>query len=447
MTKKRKKLPAPLELTTYEIHPKGFAIGSSAQQETCQEYAIALMLPQERALCQPERKKRKGFRKAHITELLSGSPHRVPPRCPYYGYCGGCQLQHSSYSYQTQWKKQLLENQFNLKPIPLVPSPQDWNYRSKVEFSFYQFHDELRLGYHKAGQFNWVIQTDDCAIGPPGLRPILSIVRDWAQHYNLSGWAPKLQTGLLRYLVVRYSYTTQEFMVTLVSGPSLSQESVHHLAEQLSKKPTVSSFIWATQTSVAGAVQPDTEHLLFGPGYLVEQLIDTTYHLSWRSFFQANPPAYTALLQKMRAKLKQLNPQSVCDLYCGIGSIGLTITPKGTKLIGIESVPEAIEDAKKTAARLGRSQAQFFCQPAETWTELNHDLVIIDPPRSGCHPKMIRNLIQAQPKDIFYVSCNYRAFLQEWEQLKEHYRIVDIEGYDFFPHTKHVEVFMHLQRF
>jgi 23S rRNA (uracil1939-C5)-methyltransferase len=312
-------------------------------------------------------------------------------------------------------------------------------YRSKVEFSF----QDHALGFHGRGRFDHFIEVDRCYLTPDPHAEVLRRTREWAARFQLDGWNPRRQTGRLRYLVFRRA-TSGDWLAVLVGSPGLAPEALKEWAAALQDLGP-RALLWATQTSTACAIKPDTQELLYGTPFLRESLGALQFQLSWQSFFQSNPPAYLRLLETAKAWCA-LGPEArVLDLFCGIGTIGLYLTPPGGQLVGVESVPEAVEDARQAAA-LNARQGQFHCYTSQDWPDLDCDLLILDPPRSGCHPKLIERLLTAGPPRILYVSCNPHLWLTEAEQLLGPYRIIQAQPFDFFPHTRHVELLALLER-
>lgn len=372
-------------------------------------------------------KRRKGTHPGWTSRVLAPAAARVEPRCPHFAACGGCTLQHVSYSTQLKLKAAPVEQGLAAAGCliePGCPAPAPFYYRSKVELSF---DPSGRLGFNRRRRFDQVVDVQECFLAPPGNRAILAAVRRWA--HGRPGWNPRTHTGHLRYFVLRRSSATAEWLAVLVTAPG---EPPAELAAELSALDAT-GVLWVEQTSVAGAIVPEREHLLAGRGQIVEKLGELEFHLSWRSFFQSNPPAYRKLLDTARAWLGPT--RRLLDLYCGIGTIGLYLAPH--QLVGVEAVEPAVEDARRNAERNGRT-AEFICAPAESWTNFDCDVLVLDPPRSGCHPKVLQRVEAEGPATVLYISCNPERLLTELNALPS-YRPVRAQVFDFFPQTRHIE--------
>lgn len=391
--------------------------------------------------------KRRSARQSYLCSVLSPGPDRRQPVCPHFGFCGGCAYQHLSYEAQLRLKTHpLIDRLRKAAPeaeiLPVQPAPSPWYYRSKVEFSFIG----ERLGFNIRGLFQKLTDISECFIGPPGNKAVLRTVRDWQRKHALPGWDPKANSGFLRYLVIRHSFSADEFLVSVVTttptdfDPEDRNNPMYELAERL-MQTGCAGVIHALNDSVSPTAASQRDILLAGRETITERVNDLELSLGWRSFFQSNPPAYALML---RQAAEFVGPQeSVLDLYCGVGSIGLSLPGFIT---GVEIVEQAVEHARLNALKLGR-RAEFHCGSSEDWPELGrYGLLVLDPPRSGCSPKLIKRLPAEGPRKILYISCNPPRFFEEYELLRSAYRLEKAKIYDFFPHTPHAEMMTLLSR-
>ena len=386
--------------------------------------------------------RRKGAREAWIQEVLQPGPGRVEPRCPHFGICGGCALQHLDPDTQLACKTgpvlaMLGEAAGPFQVLPAVPAPSPWHYRGKIELSFLG----SELGFNRRGRFDRVVAVRECFLGPPENREILRTVRSWARRHQLPGWDPRAHQGLLRYLVLRRSHASGQWLATLVTAEPPPDLPLEELADELSALGAT-GVIHAVHNSPAGAVLVERSQVLRGQDRLVERLGRLEFELSWRSFFQSNPPAFARMLEEAREWAGVTPGTRVLDLYCGVGTVGLSL---GGALVGVEAVPEAIADARRNALQAG-IQAEFQVGSSEDWPDLSSDLLVLDPPRSGCHPKLIRRLPSEGPERILYISCNPARLAEEMGVLKEAYDLRRVRLFDFFPQTPHVEALCLLER-
>lgn len=380
-----------------------------------------------------------------LQETLSVHPQRREPPCLHVGPCGGCTLQQLQDGAQVSLKAERLYARLrSLAPacelLEPIASPQAFGYRTKVEFSF--LRDQL--GYHRRGCFDRAVDVRHCWIAPPAHRVLLQRTREWQARHGLSGWHPREAAGDLRYLMLRQANPGGNWLAVLVTRtglePTIAQDWANHLQGAGPR-----GLIWVEQSSTASAIVPEREHVLWGEDQITQPLGALQFQLGWRSFFQSNPPAYERLLNVLRLWMEPLSPRRVLDLYCGIGSIGLSVTPVDCAIIGVENVPEAVEDARRCAAQFGR-RARYAAQSAESWTDWECDAAIVDPPRSGCHPELVQNLAQHGPAHVFYISCNPERLFGELAHLQAHYDVERAVAVDFFPQTAHMELLVSLRR-
>ncbi|MBQ7528918.1 23S rRNA (uracil(1939)-C(5))-methyltransferase RlmD [bacterium] len=440
------KRQVPSEVLTFlekNVNNRGQLLAPRLSSETpARSYSVA---PGDKACCMLGGKKR-GARQGWLSYVIEPGPQRCEILCPHFGYCGGCTYQHINYSAQLSLKSQPIIDLVRSKdPQAEILSPQaaptPWYYRSKVEFSFIGDH----LGFNIRGLFQKVVDVEECFIGPPHNREILNCVRQWQKRHNFSGWNPRENKGFLRYLVIRHSFSEDEFLVTLVTTTPTTfslfdlSNPMYELAEELSSLGA-HGVIQALNDEISPVATSQRDILLAGSETICERVNDLKLSLGWRSFFQSNPPAYANMLRQ--AKMLVGPQEKILDLYCGVGSIGLSLDGY---VIGVENVAQAVENAKINACNLQR-QAEFYCANSEDWPDLNCSLLVIDPPRSGCHPRMIERLLTGGPEKILYISCNPLRFVEEYEKLKDIYGIKVAQMYDFFPHTPHIESMFILER-
>lgn len=431
--------PLPSEILDFDSWtPKGQAQATRPGGGLARAFGAA---PGDRARCLLGGR-RKGAREAWIEEVLQPAPGRVEPRCPHFGLCGGCALQHLGPEAQLEGKtrpvlERLRQAAGDFEVLPAVPAPCPWHYRGKIELSFLG----RQLGFNRRGRFDRLVEVEECFIGPPENRAILHVARAWARRHDLPGWDPRANQGLLRYLVIRRSHASAQWLVTLVTTTPPAGFPLEELAEELAALGAT-GVVHAEHNSPAGAVRVETSRVLRGEDRLVERLGVLEFQLSWRSFFQSNPPAFARMLEEARCWIGEDPDRKVLDLFCGVGTVGLSL---GGRLVGVESVPEAIEDARRNAGFAG-IPAQFAVGAAEDWPDLACDLLILDPPRSGCHPRLIRRLPQEGPERILYISCNPARLAEELEALQPTYRLARVRLFDFFPQTPHVEALCLLER-
>lgn len=387
-----------------------------------------------------------------LLEVIEPSPTRRQAVCRHFGVCGGCTMQHipeadaltlkSAPHYRT-----LTSLEPGVVLHPPVPSPISFEYRTKVELTFLRdFEEQTTLGFLRRGRFDRGVDLGKCWLSP--LSPsLVRDLREWMNRFGLKGWQPRRSEGDLRYLLYRHSsWSTQDLAALVVNSELELKPECREQLTEVFRKGGVSGAILIRQSSIGGAIVADSVEPLFGELTLLERLGELTFDLGWNSFFQINPRAYQKMLETMQAWRTTPTGQRLLDLFCGVGSIGLSLYRPGDRLLGVELVEQAVVDARCNAQRNG-IPAQFEQRSAETWDQFETDLLILDPPRAGCHPRLISLLREKAPaQELFYVSCNPHQLAEELPFLLERYRLLQAQAFDFFPQTHHLELLLHFQR-
>lgn len=387
-----------------------------------------------------------------LLEVLEPSPLRREAVCRHFGVCGGCTMQHLPEQEALLLKADPHYRTLSaLEPAatlhPPVSSPVSWEYRTKIELTFLRdFDDQTTVGFLRRGRFDRGVDLGKCWLSP--LKPkTVSELRDWMIRHELKGWNPRRSEGELRYFLYRHSSCTDHDLAALVVNAELEWKAGcrEELIEIL-QRSEVSGALLIRQSSVAGAVVPDAVEPLYGRQTLLERLGSFTFDLGWNSFFQINPLAYQRMLETMASWRRTETGKRILDLFCGVGSIGLSLYRPGDRLLGVELVEQAVVDARGNAIRNG-IPACFEQRSAEDWDRFETDLLILDPPRAGCHPRLISLLQQSAPaQELFYVSCNPHQLAEELPALSTRYRLLQAQAFDFFPQTHHLELLLHFEK-
>jgi 23S rRNA (uracil1939-C5)-methyltransferase len=409
---------------------------------------------------------RKRWQRAKLLEVRETSPDRIPPRCSHTSLCGGCTYQELAYPAQLDAKaRQVRENLARIAGLkipemdpPLAP-PDLFGYRNKMEFSFSPRPWDPAglperpapgpgLGLHVRGRFDAIFDLEECHLTAPDVTRLVRQVREEARHRGLAGYHGRDLTGILRHLVVRISRATGEWLVALVvkeEAPGLRE-----IAEGCRERfPNIAGFFLWVYSGVATVARGDEEILLFGKDRIVERILDLEFELSASSFFQTNSAAAEGLVRTVRMMAPPV--RNLLDLYCGVGTLGLGLARSCDRLIGIESAPSAVADAERNARRNGIGHASFETAPVEGWLPRARDvlpeLVVVDPPRAGMHPKALAGLASLAPPAILYVSCNPSTLARDLADLTANgYQPEQMRILDMFPHTPHVETVVFLRR-
>jgi 23S rRNA (uracil1939-C5)-methyltransferase len=417
---------------------------------------------------------KKSFIEADVLEVVTPSPIRTTPRCRYVGVCGGCKWQEVDYRAQIDFKRQhvidALERIGGFAGIPVnatLGSPDIYFYRNKMEFSFGakwltreemergtsvegRGEDRFALGLHIPERFDRVLDIEECWLQSETSREIVNFVRGFCKARGLDIYSTFTHTGYLRNLVIRQSTHTGELMVNLVTlddRPALMQELSKELRD---KFPSVTTFVNNMTDRKSQVAIGDREVVYYGPGSITEMIGKRTYRISANSFFQTNT-LQAERLYDVAKKMASLGKQDVVfDLYSGTGTIALHVADEAAEVVGIESVGSAVEDARRNAEVNGVGNCTFIL--GDLKDRLTKDtawlaehprpsVMIIDPPRSGMHEKVVKQVLEIAPRRIVYVSCNPATQARDLKLMAAsgQYAIRDVQPVDMFPHTYHIE--------
>jgi len=399
-------------------------------------------------------KDKKSFREGFVKNITSASSERAEPLCPSFGRCGGCTFQNTGYENQIKYKQIYIEELlagFGVKIGKILTSPEIWNYRNKMEFSFFNNDGRADLGLHQRGSFNRYVSVPPCFIADKGFLKIAEIIKNFANENNLLAYNNYAHEGFLRHLVLRKAQNNNQTLVNIVTAPGSFDFTT--LVKELEE---FAQSVYLTQNGrQSDAVVVDDFKLLYGAPLIVEKLNvgskEYLFNISPFSFFQTNSKGTEVLYNEV---LKVLNPSkadTLLDLYCGTGTIGISMAHNVKNVIGIEKVEQAINNAKENALLNGVKNAEFFAASAEEWVKENgakFDLIIVDPPRTGLTNKVIDFLLASFAKKIVYVSCNPATLARDLSLLSAggEYKIKAITPVDMFPQTYHVESVVLLEK-
>ncbi len=423
-------------------------------------------------------KKKKNFAEARLMQILEPSPHQTAPRCRHFGQCGGCAFQHLAYDQQLQYKQKQVEETMRrlggfepLDVLPTLPSPCIYQYRNKMEFSFspqrWLAAEELGqkeekekagvyLGLHVRGFFDKIIDVSECWLLPPRASALVEVVRDFTIASGKPAYHARAHEGFWRFLVIRQAQNTPDLMVNLVTSEYDEKIARQFKALMATQFPEITSLYYSTTQNLSGVAYPEAEYLLSGEPLIIEKLGPYAFQISSNSFFQTNS-LQAQRLYDVVADYARLQPdENVYDLYCGAGTISLYISHGARQVTGFESVAAAVRDAQANATLNQVSNCTFVsCDLRDGLSDTRDvitrygrpDVCIIDPPRSGMHPKTVDALLRLLPQRIVHVSCNPATLARDVKLLcADAYRLVKIQPVDMFPHTAHIEAVVLLQR-
>ncbi|UNK19345.1 23S rRNA (uracil(1939)-C(5))-methyltransferase RlmD [Paenibacillus sp. N3/727] len=433
-------------------------------------------------------KTKKQYGYAKLMELVEASKARTSAPCPIYDQCGGCQLQHMDYAAQLEWKRQLVVD--NLERIgklrvqdratragmngqdgeqgdepsgeavtqegiivrPTLGMSEPWRYRNKSQVPIGVTEGGLVGGFYARGSHR-IVDMETCLIQHEQNDAVVSRVKAIGRKLGITAYNEETGQGLLRHVVVKIGFATGEMMIVLVTNG----ERIPHLDQWIAaireELPAVVSICQNVNTRKTNVIFGDVTRVLWGREVIHDYIGDVKFAISARSFYQVNPAQTEILYGKTVEYAGLTGNETVIDAYCGIGTISLFLAQHAKKVYGVEIVKEAIEDARANAELNGMSHVEFEVGASEDviprWKEqgVEADVIVVDPPRKGCDPRLLETILQMKPERVVYVSCNPSTLARDLRVLEDGgYRTVEVQPVDMFPHTVHVESVALLQR-
>lgn len=389
----------------------------------------------------------KNYGQADLVEVVSKNPNRVKPICKIFGICGGCDIMHIDYQSQLQFKKVMAENTFqrlghlHIKVNEIIGMDEPYYYRNKIQVPVGVEKHKVIAGYFKKKSHD-IIAFDDCYIQPQYMTDMVRFIRNLANEYRLSAYDENSKSGLLRHILIRSNYK-DEVMIVLITH----EQKINHIDEIISKitnrYPQVKSIIHNINNRGNNVILGEKYQLLYGEENIIDRLHGLDFLISHKAFFQIN----RRQTEKLYARaLEYLNPSAndvIIDGYCGVGTIALFIAKHCKYVYGIETIPEAIENANINASINNISNVSFIVGKVED--EIGNLLdkgingIVFDPPRKGIDEIVLRNTIASKIPKIVYVSCNVATLARDLAMLNEYYDIKKMTLVDMFPQTAAVE--------
>ena len=394
------------------------------------------------------------FTEAKIKNIRKESVHRVAAPCPIYEQCGGCQLQHLDYSQQLVEKSDLVlqamerhaklsADQVEIRPTIGMDDP--WNYRNKSQYQVGLRDGKIIAGLYGLNSHN-LIDIPNCLVQHKSSNKVTRVIKKILKNENISIYNEKTKKGAVRTVITRVGFESREVQVVIVTS-----------TRELPKKDRIIELIHGQLPEVKSIVQnvnnedtslifgKETIHLA-GEQVINETLGDLSYELSARTFFQLNPIQTVKLYDEVKEAAALTGTEKVVDAYCGVGSIGLWLSEEAAEVRGMDTIEESIEDAKENAIRHDRANISFEVGKAEQvlprWIKegFEPDVIVVDPPRTGCDDALLQTILDVKPKKIVYVSCNPSTLAKDIDILNKYYQVEFMQPVDMFPQTSHVEV-------
>ena len=427
---------------------------------------------------------KKNYARGAVTGYITKSGERVEPPCRYYEACGACQLQHAAYDAQLRYKTQIAKDAASRiagispdKVRDIIGCASRWGYRNKMQYPIRQMSNpksqslnlpagkagpkspirngmNMAMGYYRKGTHD-VIDIDNCPVLHPALNSISSAVRGAINRSGLSVFDEDTGRGLLRHLLARTAFSTGQSSITFVINDRTfpgSKRLVKETLASLENSIRIKNISYNSNLRRTNVILGENTRTILGTGHILEILGGLKYAISPESFFQINPSQAELLFGKAAEFCRLDGTQTVFDLYCGTGSIALWLSKMAKVVYGIEEVKNAVSDARNNAALNGIKNARFRSGTVETQLKrlnsegIRADVIVLDPPRSGCSREVISSVLENCPEKIVYVSCDPATLSRDIKILSERYAAEEIQPFDMFPQTAHIECVAALSR-
>lgn len=375
-------------------------------------------------------------------------------KCEHYKKCGGCQLQNLPYDRQLSFKQvkviKLLGKYAHVNEIIGMENP--YHYRNKVQAAFKRVGGKIVSGVYQSSTHN-IIPVDSCMIEDQKADEVIVTIRKLLKSFKLKVFNEDTFEGFLRHVLVKRSFSTGELMVVLVTGTLNFPDESKFINALLSRHPEITTIVQNVNNKRTSLVLGDQTRVLYGSGYIEDNLLECKFRISPKAFYQINPTQTEVLYSKALEYAKLTGNETVIDAYCGTGTIGILASRSAKKVIGVELNTDAVKDAKVNAELNGVQNIEFYeADAGKFMVELASlkqqiDTVIMDPPRAGASLDFLKSLVTLKPKNVVYISCNPETQARDLNYLtRKGYRVKKIQPVDMFPHTQHVECVVLLSR-
>lgn len=396
-------------------------------------------------------KTKKNYAVGKIKNILKAAPSRIAPDCEVFSRCGGCAFRHLHYNAECEMKHQRVKDAFErighikIELEDIIKAGRTNRYRNKAQFPVRSDKNGIAMGFF-AQNSHRVIDCRDCLLQPKEFSKILSVFEKWIKKNSITVYNEETHKGLLRHIYIRKAFETDQIMVcAVINGHNLPKKD-DLIVNLIKECKNIASVVVNENTNDSNVILGKKCYTIWGEDYIEDILCGVRVRISPLSFYQVNHDQAQILYEKAAEYASLTKDDVLLDLYCGAGTIGLSMADKVSKLIGVEIVPEAVEDAKINARINGIENAEFICGDAPEAAEIlsdrgiKPDVIIVDPPRKGCAPELLDTIEKMDPKRLVYVSCDPATLARDCAILKEKgYIIKKAAPVDMFPRTSHVE--------
>ena len=421
-------------------------------------------------------KKKKSYLEAIPIEIIKESPFKQKEKCNHFYDCGGCKTQDLKYEEQiNQKEKQIIEalnhlGRINIQKIePIIKSDMIYEYRNKMEFSFSNsrwlisnekgLKDEkpkdFALGLHPPRRFDKIVDVDNCDIQTKLANKILSLIKKESIENDLDPYDIINHTGFIRNIVIKHPKYSNQVMINIITAYKQDDILMPIVSKLKKLSLNIKSIINTINDKKSDSAYGMPQNLLYGENFIIEHLHEFEFEISADSFFQTNSIQALNMYKYVRNECKLSGLETVYDFYCGTGTISIFIAKNAKKVFGFEIVESAIKDAKKNAVKNKINNTEFYCcdlskmlQNCNEIIQKNPcDVLILDPPRAGLHPKTLKEILRINPKKIIYVSCNPTTQARDVREfINSNYIMGKVQPIDMFPHTHHIECVITLDK-
>jgi len=394
------------------------------------------------------------FSEAKVKKIRKASPFRVEAPCPFYEQCGGCQLQHLAYDQQLREKRDIVIQSLerhtklkieNLDIRPTIGMEDPWNYRNKSQFQIGQQKNGKVIAGLYGIDSHRLVPIQNCMVQHPLTNKVSEEVRNILEELQVPIYNERTQKGIVRTIVTRAGFQSGEVQVVLITTQKEVPRKKQIMAEIQTRLPEVKSLVQNINGNKTSLIFGEKTIHLRGEEVIQETLGDLNFELSARAFFQLNPVQTVKLYDEVKKAASLTGTEKIADAYCGVGTIGLWLADGASEVRGMDTIEAAILDAQKNADRHGINNATYVTGTAEHWLPKwveegwRPDVVVVDPPRTGCDRKLLDAIKKVKPKKFIYVSCNPSTLAKDIDYLSKDYKVEYLQPVDMFPHTAHVE--------
>lgn len=399
-----------------------------------------------------------GYGKA--LEIITPSPYRIIPPCSFAGKCGGCTIQHLEYSKQLKLKQNKVKQNImriggfnNIEVEPVIGMDEPYHYRNKAQYPVNSDKNGINMGFYSLGSHK-IVNNDNCLIGSKANSKILQTIKAFMKSNNISAYNEETGKGLVRHILIREGFYTNEIMVCLIINSNKFKYK-KELLGSLEGIENLKSVVINYNTVKSNVIMGQKCETIWGQDYITDKIGNLVFKISPLSFFQVNPVQTYKLYSKALEFADLKGNETVIDAYCGIGSISLFLAQKAKKVYGIEIVPDAIDNAIENAKLNNIKNTEFFAGKSEDVVPklynkkgIKADVMVVDPPRKGCDESLLKLMLNMEPERIVYVSCDSATLARDLKILCENgtYNIEKVQPVDMFPHSYHVETVCLLSR-